>query len=126
MTSNTPSKAKKKRRNQRKFQTDKTANVYVVALDDAVLEDKAFLKANPNYKSGKPCLYVGMTHLTPDERFNNHKKGHRAARYVKKYGKYLRRKLYEKYNPLTSEDAATREKELAKELRRKGYAVWQK
>ena len=103
----------------------KTHNLYVISLDDAILNVRRFRKKNPNHKRGKPCLYVGMTSRTPDERFKQHKDGYRAARYVKKYGKYLRRRLYEKYNPLTRAKAEKTEVTLANELRKKGYAVWQ-
>ena len=100
-------------------------NVYVVALDRKVLEHKRFRDANPDYGGRKGCVYVGMTGLSPDERFSNHKKGHKANAYVKKYGKYLRWRLFRKYNPMTFEEASRREQWLAQRLRKKGYAVWQ-
>ena len=31
-------------------------------------------------------LYVGMTGLTPEERFRNHKAGRRASKWVRKHG----------------------------------------
>ena len=101
-------------------------NVYVVALDGKVLQHTGFRQANPHHKSGKPCLYIGMTSKTPDERLRQHKAGYRASKYVKRYGKWLRRRLYEDYNPLTREEAVELEVTLAEDLRRKGYAVWQK
>jgi hypothetical protein len=67
-----------------------------------------------------------MTGLTPGERFANHKSGHRASKYVRDYGKYLRRRLYEKYNPMTRDEAEKMEVGLANQLRAKGHAVWQK
>ena len=103
----------------------KSYNVYVVELDNEVLKAKRFLEKNPNHNPAKACLYVGMTGLSPDERFQNHKDGYKANRYVKKYGKYLRRRMYEKYNPLTYEETKKKEVELAEKLRAKGYAVWQ-
>lgn len=36
-------------------------NVYVIELDKDVLYEAKFIKANPNYMTGKPCVYVGMT-----------------------------------------------------------------
>lgn len=99
--------------------------VYVIELDKAVLGRRKFIEANPDHDPEKPCLYVGMTGRTPDERFRQHKEGYKASKYVREYGKHLRRRLYEKYNPMTHEDAARKEIELANELRRKGYAVWQ-
>jgi len=41
-----------------------------------------------------PCLYVGMTGLTPEERFANHKAGTKAAAVVKRYGLRLLPELY--------------------------------
>ena len=103
----------------------RTHNIYVIELDPAVLGEEKFVKANPNHKAGKACLYVGMTGRTPDERFKQHLAGYRAARYVKRYGKYLRRRMFERENPMTYKKAQRREREKARELREKGYAVWQ-
>jgi predicted GIY-YIG superfamily endonuclease len=35
---------------------------------------------------GKAGYYVGMTGLSPEQRFQNHKNGRKAARIVKKHG----------------------------------------
>ena len=35
--------------------------VYVIELDKDVLYESKFKKANPEYATGKPCVYVGMT-----------------------------------------------------------------
>jgi hypothetical protein len=101
-------------------------NVYVVELDPEVLTSKKFREANPGCDDPKACFYVGMTARTPDERFDNHKDGYKACRYVKKYGKWLSPRLYEKYNPMTYADACEMELELADLLRHEGNAVWQK
>ena len=103
----------------------RTYSVYVIALAPEVLTVRKFCAANPDYRPGKPCVYVGMTIRTPEERFRQHKAGHKACRYVRRYGMHLRRRLYEKYNPLTREDAERLEITLARDLRKKGYAVWQ-
>ncbi len=103
----------------------KTRNVYVVELDKAVLNERKFVKENPNHDPKKACLYVGMTVLSPDKRFENHKKRYKHSNIVRKYGRWLRRRMYEKYNPMTYEEAQRMEKELAKKLRAKGHAVWQ-
>ncbi len=100
-------------------------NVYVVGLDKAILNERKFVKENPDHDPKKACLYVGMTGLSPDKRFENHKKGYKASKYVKKYGRWLRRRLYEKYNPMTHQEAKRMEKELARKLRVKGHAIWQ-
>jgi hypothetical protein len=101
-------------------------NVYVVELDGAVLGEGRFARANPRHDPSRPCLYVGATGLSPEKRFENHKAGYKANRYVERYGLRLRPELYEEYNPLSYEDAQEMERELAAMLREKGYAVWQK
>jgi hypothetical protein len=97
-----------------------------VELSKEVLKDARFLEENPQYVDGKPCLYVGMTGRTPDERLQQHLSGKRSSSRVRKHGRWLRRKMYERYNPMNHDEAAKMEVELANQLRNKGYAVWQK
>jgi predicted GIY-YIG superfamily endonuclease len=100
--------------------------VYVIELDRAVLDEPKFMKANSGHDPAKGCVYVGMTGLDPEKRFENHKAGYKSNRFVKKYGVRLRSELYDEYNPLSYEDAVEMESKLARILRRKGFAVWQK
>jgi hypothetical protein len=100
-------------------------SVYVVELDPAVLNIKRFRDANPGRDILKPCVYVGMTGLAPEERLAKHKAGIRANRYVQKYGLRLLPRLYADANPLPYEAARDMEVELAIALRGEGYAVWQ-
>ena len=53
-------------------------NVYVVLLSPRVLQEAKFRRCNPHYDATKPCVYVGMTGLDPDQRFDNHKAGIKA------------------------------------------------
>ena len=103
----------------------KKSSVYVIALDPVVIKDNRFREANAYYIEGKPCVYVGMTGSTPDERFRQHKNGYKSSRYPRRYGKYLRRKLFEHLNPMTYKQAAATEVELARQLRKRGCGVWQ-
>lgn len=73
---------------------------------------------------GRAAYYVGMTGLTPQERFENHKNGVKAARVVRKYGVRLVPKLYAHLNPMSYEKAARMEAYLAESLRKRGYAVY--
>ena len=75
---------------------------------------------------GNGCAgyYVGMTGLTPEERFANHKKGLKAAGVVNRCGERLVPKLYAHLNPMTYEAALKMEKQLAEELRAAGYQVF--
>ena len=100
-------------------------NVYVVELSKQVLEEKRFVKANPMYVAGKPCVYVGMTGLDPDVRFDKHKAGIQSNRFVQAFGLRLLPELYEAYNPMLYDAARDMEVEVAIDLREGGYGVWQ-
>jgi len=100
-------------------------HVYVVELQKRVLDDPRFLKSNPTYKAGKPCVYVGMTGIDPDVRFDKHKAGIQANRYVQRFGLRLMPEIYAAYNPMSYADARDMEVELAIDLREGGYGVWQ-
>ena len=63
--------------------------------------------------------------LTPDERFDKHKAGIKANRFVQRYGQRLLPSLYEVYNPMPYEGAQEMEVELGIALREEGYGVWQ-
>lgn len=100
-------------------------HVYVIELSKDVLYEARFKRCNPNYKDGKPCVYVGMTGLDPDVRFDKHKAGIQSNRYVKKFGLRLLPALYEIYNPMPYDGARDMEVELAIGLQEEGYGVWQ-
>ena len=98
-------------------------NAYVVLLDPAAARIRSVRAANPNRDPKKPCVYVGMTGLTPEERFANHKAGIKDASLVKRYGIRLLPELYAHLNPMPFEAAAQMELDLAEDLRRAGYTV---
>ena len=100
-------------------------HVYVVELADQVWNCARFRRANPNYQLGKPFVYVGMTGLDPDVRFDKHKAGIQANTFVRDHGLRLLPALYEKYNPMPYEAAREMEVELGIALRGAGYGVWQ-
>lgn len=100
-------------------------SVYVIELSKDVLYEAKFKKRNPDYIIGKPCVYVGMTGLDPDVRFDKHKAGIQSNRYVKQYGLCLWPDLYEAYNPMSYDDAVDMEVELGISLREAGFGVWQ-
>jgi hypothetical protein len=86
-------------------------------------------RLNPKY----PNVYVGQTALTPEERFAQHQVGYKASRYLWKggngrgqwLGPCLKRRLYERYNPIETRAEAERlEVWLAERLRHKGYTVF--
>lgn len=100
-------------------------HVYVIELSQEVLRIARFIRSNPGYITGKPCVYAGMTGLDPDVRFDKHKAGIQANRYVQQYGLRLLPELYELYNPLTYDEARSLEVELGIDLREGGFGVWQ-
>jgi hypothetical protein len=100
-------------------------HVYVIELSPEVLREARFMKSNPDYQFGKPCVYVGMTGLNPDLRFDKHKAGIQSNRYAFTYGLRLLPELYEIYNPMPYRGACEMEVELAIGLREAGYGVWQ-
>jgi hypothetical protein len=98
-------------------------SVYVILLDPSVLRHPSILRLNPNRQPTKPCVYVGMTGLPVEERFENHQKGLKSAWVVRKYGLRLMPELYEFLNPMPFAAAAQMEKDLAEDLRADGYTV---
>jgi predicted GIY-YIG superfamily endonuclease len=74
--------------------------------------------------AGEEAFYVGLTGLTPEQRFANHKNDIKAARVVRRYGVALVPELYAHLNPMTWEQAVKAEPELAAELRRQGCRVY--
>jgi hypothetical protein len=115
-----------KRRTLRKFSAPGAKdhhNVYVVMLSPALRKLRKVRLLNPGAHSRKPCVYVGLTGLNPDERFANHQQGIKSSLYVKRYGIRLLPELYEHLNPMPYEAAAQMEKDLTEDLRRAGYTV---
>jgi hypothetical protein len=101
-------------------------NLYVVELNPKVFDsERRFFEANLHWIPGKPCVYVGVTGLTPEERFRAHLRGEHSAWFVRKYGRRSLPELYEHFNPLPYELAQQMEPELARQLRADGLAIWQ-
>ena len=120
-------KKKKRNRGQRPISRPRRYHysVYVVELSAEVWNSPRFRKANPGHDILKPCVYVGMTGLSPDVRFDKHKAGIQANRFVQRFGLRLMPELYAVYNPMPYDGARDMEVELAIGLREKGYGVWQ-
>jgi predicted GIY-YIG superfamily endonuclease len=90
--------------------------IYVVELADA---------AAPRRPPGQASVYVGQTVVTPEERFAQHKAGHKASRVVRRHGVRLRPDLYEGLPLLASREAAlVLEARVAAELRSRGFRVF--
>ena len=118
-TADTPAPARAPKRQRPHY------HVYVIELSPDVLLLARFRKCNPNYVDGKPCVYVGMTGLDPDVRFDRHMAGIQSNSYVRRYGLRLLPDLYEGFNPMSYQDAVAREVEVGIDLRSAGFGVWQ-
>jgi hypothetical protein len=71
-----------------------------VLLSKDVLYEARFRKCNPDYDPAKPCVYVGMTGLSPDDRFDKHKAGNRFEPVRAALRAAPDAELYECYNPM--------------------------
>jgi len=71
-----------------------TYNVYVIELSRDVLQHSKFVDANPYMRADKPCVYVGSTYLTPEERYQQHLDGYKSNRYAHEYAIQLKPRLY--------------------------------
>jgi len=98
-------------------------SVYVILLDADVLKHPSIQRLNPRRDPTKPCVYVGMTGLPVEHRFENHKAGYKSAWVVEKYGLRLMPELFEHLNPMPFDAAVQMEIELAEDLRATGYTV---
>ena len=95
----------------------------LILLKNAVAKHPSILRLNPKRDPLKPCVYVGMTGISVDHRFENHKNGYKSAWVVRKYGVRLMPELYEHLNPMPFEAAVQMEADLAEDLRATGYTV---
>ena len=98
--------------------------VYAIELDRGVWKNRAFRERNPGGAPGG-CLYIGMTGLTPEARFQRHRAGTQSGRFVRTHGLRLRLDLVEGFSRLPYPIAACMEPKLAAWLRAQGFAVWQ-
>ncbi|MFT3991736.1 MAG: hypothetical protein QM680_10050 [Luteolibacter sp.] len=100
--------------------------VYVIELCPKVLNHRGFRDANPHYVEGKACIYVGMTSLTPEQRFQNHLTGIRfPSEIVRRFGVALRQELLPYITAKPRSKAMKQEREIARHLRASGMGVWQ-
>ena len=99
--------------------------MYVIRLDDAVLNSRKFRRCNPDVNIRLPCFYVGQSCHPPEIRFWQHKKGYKSNHFVKEFGLGLCPRYYDRYNPISTRKEAERiEVFLTENLRKKGHGVW--
>lgn len=70
------------------------------------------------------ALYVGKTSHRPEERFQQHKDGYKASRYVKKYGVRLLPELFDHLNPMSAAEATELEVSIAEALKKAGVPTY--
>jgi predicted GIY-YIG superfamily endonuclease len=99
-------------------------SVYAIELDPGVWTRRAFRARNPGGAQGG-YLYIGVTGLTPEERFARHRAGTQSGRFVREHGVRLRLDLVEGFTRLPYRIAVRMEPKLAAWLRAQGFAVWQ-
>lgn len=101
--------------------------IYLLELDPRVALDPAFLKANPRYVPGLLSFYCGSSSQRAEERFIEHVTGGRnASRIAHRYGRALRMDLVpDAGKQMPRAQAIKAEARLARELRAKGFGVWQ-
>jgi hypothetical protein len=87
--------------------------VYVIELEPA-----AGARRDPRI----PWVYVGSSARRPEDRFEQHKRGYKSARLVKRHWLRLRPDLYEDLEPIRGKSAAVEaEKARARELAGAGF-----
>ncbi|HKJ35920.1 MAG TPA: hypothetical protein VKA36_05080 [Solirubrobacterales bacterium] len=87
--------------------------VYVIELERA---------AGPRRDPRIPWVYVGSSARSPEDRFEQHKRGYKSARVVKRHWRRLRPDLYEDLEPIRGKRAAVAaEQERARELAAAGF-----
>ena len=112
--------------------------VYAFYMNKSVLSKKKFQEANPNYKKGKPCVYVGMTGKSIEERYDEHTnpenenfnkgskwmKNHAVHGFVEALAIDLLSHPDISRETLTFGEALQNEKLYAAWLKSQGYGVW--
>ena len=98
--------------------------LYVIDLNKTVLKNRRFKSANPGYVNRRPCVYVGLTFRTAEERYEQHKAGIHATRIVKRYGVGVREAECRLLRPMSHKHAEKKEAALASRLRGRGWGVW--
>jgi len=98
-------------------------SVYVVLVDEYVGTLPHMRRRNPKRDPSKPYVYVGVTSLRVDRRFNFLRATSKYEWRLHKFGVRLMPELYDSSHQMTLKRALQTAKELADELRAKGFGV---
>jgi hypothetical protein len=98
-------------------------SIYVVLLDEHIGTLPQMRLRNPKRDLSKPCLYIGLTPLRVDHRFDFRGATIKAEWRVQTFGVRLMPDLYKHLKPMTFEAAVQTARKLAEDLRAKGFGV---
>jgi hypothetical protein len=94
-------------------------SVYVVLLDEYVGTLPQMRRRNPKRDPSKPFVYIGLTSLPLDRRFDFHGATPEHEWRLHKFGIRLMPELYDSLRPMTCKRALQTAKKLADDLRAK-------
>ena len=98
-------------------------SVYVVLLDNDIGTIPQMRRRNPKRNPAKPYVYVGLTSLPLNRRFNFLRATAKNEWRLHTFGIRLMPELYSSLPPMTFEQAVQTAKKLADDLRGKGFGV---
>ena len=98
-------------------------SVFVVLLDEYVATLPQMRRRNSKRDPSKPYVYVGLTSLPLDRRFDFRRAAPWHEWRLHKFGVRLMPELYDSLHPMTCKQALQKAKELADDLRAKGFGV---
>ena len=99
--------------------------IYAIQLDASAIHDPAFAAKNPGWIPGMELFYIGLTSLTPRERFGQHLLGTKnVSRIAHRYGRNLRMDVVTDSKACRRTFAAKKEARLVRDLRAKGFGAW--
>jgi hypothetical protein len=98
-------------------------SVYVVLVDEYVATLPQMRRRNPKRDPSKPYVYVGLTSLPLDRRFDFRRATPEHEWRVHKFGLRLMPELYDFLHPMTCKRALQTAKKLADDLRAKEFGV---
>jgi hypothetical protein len=98
-------------------------SVYVVLLDEYIGTLPQMRRRNPKRDPSKPYVYVGLTPLPMNRRFDFHRAVPEREWRLHRFGVRLMPQLYDSLRPMTCKGALQRANKLADDLRAKGFGV---
>jgi len=98
-------------------------SIYVVLLEASVATLPQMRRRNPKHDPSKPFVYIGVTSLPVNGRFDFRKATPEHEWRLHRFGVRLMPKLYDSFPRMACERALKTSKKLADDLRAKGFGV---